>query len=932
MYKRAAVWAALCAVLVVVVLGAPGVIPARILALYRQADKLFHVSAATPVTDSMALAGFEQVIAESDKAGAFVGRDTLLFQSWLKKGILLDSKYNYTGARDAYRRALGYPFPNDSLRFLTYVNTGASYYNLNHFDSAEDFLLKAAAMTGNFRGKDDEARLYNTLGVLYFDNGNYLQAKNYFSRALEMLEGKKPLDTLSAVSLQINIATSHYHLHQYEEALAIYKQLLPYHLFTNQIYINIGNAYTGLEKFREAMVYFRKVDAGKIPGVLNEMGFSAYMLRQEDSSEMFLEQLRERVRQHPEGVNKLDVGVNHLYEADLFIDRGNYAGALDQLQQAIIIFSTGFTDVNVHSNPSNFTGTYAYYRLFDALLKKAEVFHTMAVKAGRSGGKAGEAALNDAYAAYQAALSLLRYIEKSYDTDDAKLFLKKRSAQAYEGFLAVCMEESRSGQQGDFLEAAWMMSEKSKASVITANLQENSFMHSRGVDTALMEKVRNIKYNIARLNVRSEETDDKRELDSLSKVKTSYEISLSQLQKKMEQNGAYYQMKYQDAAVNVQEVQAQLEKNQALVSFYVAGKVVYGFCVSRDGFNSFIIDSGFKVQEDVKEWLENLRNTENGRKFKGGAIGRRLYTQLIKPMQRLVGDKDEWIIIPDGWLYFLPLESLPADDKGEKLLLETTTVSYRFSSRLLKMSDATATADMNVLSFAPFASGGQGSSFPALPGSRSEIAGLKGPQFLDAAATKAQFISTVRQYPIVHLATHAISSPNNAAASFIAFYPTRHTPLEDNLYLEELYGQDLSGTKLVIISACETGQGELAAKEGVISLSRAFAYAGVGSTIYSLWKADDKATSFILQRFYAHLKEGVSKAKALRQAKLDYLSGDALNKSPGFWAHLVLMGDSGAVYRQGFSWLWLLLLIPVGGLGLFFWKRKSRRFSGTILI
>src|SRR3569833_1346646 len=139
------------------------------------------------------------------------------------------------------------------------------------------------------------------------------------------------------------------------------------------------------------MVYFRKVDAGKIPGVLNEMGFSEHMLRQGDSSEMYLEQLRERVRQHPEGVNKLDVGVNYLYEADLFIDRGDHAAALDQLQRAIIIFSTGFTDVNVHSNPSNFTGPYAYNRLFDALLKKAEVLHTMAVKAGGSGGKAGEA-------------------------------------------------------------------------------------------------------------------------------------------------------------------------------------------------------------------------------------------------------------------------------------------------------------------------------------------------------------------------------------------------------------------------------------------------------------------------------------------------------------------------------------------------------------
>src|SRR3569833_4054804 len=88
MYRRGAVWAGLCLIWMVM-FAAPGAIPGRILALYREADRLFHINVATPVTDSMALAGFEQVIAESDKAGAFTGRDTLLFQSWLKKGVLL---------------------------------------------------------------------------------------------------------------------------------------------------------------------------------------------------------------------------------------------------------------------------------------------------------------------------------------------------------------------------------------------------------------------------------------------------------------------------------------------------------------------------------------------------------------------------------------------------------------------------------------------------------------------------------------------------------------------------------------------------------------------------------------------------------------------------------------------------------------------------
>jgi hypothetical protein len=98
----------------------------------------------------------------------------------------------------------------------------------------------------------------------------------------------------------------------------------------------------------------------------------------------------------------------------------------------------------------------------------------------------------------------------------------------------------------------------------------------------------------------------------------------------------------------------------------------------------------------------------------------------------------------------------------------------------------------------------------------------------------------------------------------------------------------------------------------VISLSRAFAYAGCGSTINSLWKADDKATSFILQRFYVHLQKGETKARALREAKLDYLASDAINKSPSFWAHLVLMGDTSPVYKKRMGWWWILLLIPLG--------------------
>ncbi|WP_431209445.1 CHAT domain-containing protein [Puia sp. P3] len=94
------------------------------------------------------------------------------------------------------------------------------------------------------------------------------------------------------------------------------------------------------------------------------------------------------------------------------------------------------------------------------------------------------------------------------------------------------------------------------------------------------------------------------------------------------------------------------------------------------------------------------------------------------------------------------------------------------------------------------------------------MAGLPGAQYVDSGATKSNFLHTVNQWPIIHLATHAVSSLTKTSGSFIAFYPGDARADDNNLYLEELYGLNLGATRLVIISACETGQGRLAGKEG----------------------------------------------------------------------------------------------------------------------
>ncbi|MCL4298819.1 MAG: CHAT domain-containing protein [Anaerolineae bacterium] len=97
-------------------------------------------------------------------------------------------------------------------------------------------------------------------------------------------------------------------------------------------------------------------------------------------------------------------------------------------------------------------------------------------------------------------------------------------------------------------------------------------------------------------------------------------------------------------------------------------------------------------------------------------------------------------------------------------------------------------------------------------------------------------------------------------------------------------------TDLVILSACETNLGDLSEGDELVGLTRAFIFAGTPSVIASLWNVEDEATSLLMERFYTHLGEGMSKAEALRQAQIETREKFP---NPYYWAAFVLSGDGG---------------------------------------
>uniref|UniRef100_UPI000A983156 CHAT domain-containing protein n=1 Tax=Geitlerinema sp. PCC 9228 TaxID=111611 RepID=UPI000A983156 len=106
----------------------------------------------------------------------------------------------------------------------------------------------------------------------------------------------------------------------------------------------------------------------------------------------------------------------------------------------------------------------------------------------------------------------------------------------------------------------------------------------------------------------------------------------------------------------------------------------------------------------------------------------------------------------------------------------------------------------------------------------------------------------------------------------------------------EASGLDLYGTQLVVLSACDTGVGEINNGEGVYGLRRAFAMAGAQSQLISLWQVSDNGTQELMTRYYQRLLDNQGRSEAYRQTQLEMLATQKYDH-PFFWAAFIPSGD-----------------------------------------
>jgi hypothetical protein len=361
-------------------------------------------------------------------------------------------------------------------------------------------------------------------------------------------------------------------------------------------------------------------------------------------------------------------------------------------------------------------------------------------------------------------------------------------------------------------------------------------------------------------------------------------------------------------------------KDFNIIEYFIGNDAIFIFNKNLDqrSFDKILLTPDLELA--LSSLSKSLRQPGNTSYITDGKlVFDRLFRKYFRPSTKTV-------LVLDGQLHNIPFEAF--SDEENYVISKT---SFLRINSVTNYSESINTRKTAAIAFAPFASLSSKDG-EILKGSSAEAKFVKdafgGKLRIDLEASKSAFLNGSYGYPIIHLATH--SSLNSEEPLQSAIYFAREEgakPSDYMLQLEELYSLDVDAD-LVTLSSCETGLGKEVKGRGVQSISNAFKYAGVSSTVMSLWKVPDKETSLIMMAFYKNLKEGMPKDEALSRSKLEYLenTSDADLRHPYYWAGFVISGDSTPlkVISMNTKWQWWLgglFLLGFAGIGLY---KRSR--------
>ncbi len=368
-----------------------------------------------------------------------------------------------------------------------------------------------------------------------------------------------------------------------------------------------------------------------------------------------------------------------------------------------------------------------------------------------------------------------------------------------------------------------------------------------------------------------------------------------------------------------------LDDTTAIIEFYFGEKRSIAILITKNDYKYFFMPPRKDVEESILGYVKYLSHPPLSN-INGALAARRIYQELFEPLEKLIPENVEnLIIIPDGYLYYLPFESLVThvDQKKEhpQYLINKYNISYAPSVSSLgawkkknRNNDKkkvllavgypkydlffnSESPDRKKLSYFRYSFFKTDFQFLPLPYTRTEINKIVAnfdkkmrDVYLKEKASEGVIKKLpLDQYKIIHFACHGFVDENYPFRSALVLTPEPKQGEDGFLQAREIFNLNLDAD-LVVLSSCQSAKGPLERGEGILGLNRVFFTCGARNVLSSLWAINDRSTAELMGYFYKYLIEGYGIAKALKLAKIDMLH--TRYKHPFYWAGFILYGDS----------------------------------------
>ncbi len=850
---------------------------------------------------------------KKDKTASELARDTL---DW---AIQYYNLRMFRLAQEAFTNAQSYMEKNGMGNDISYLrcvtNLGVVYLMQGRTNDAEKYITQSLETTESILGPNSAGYAANLNSRAKLDQmmGKYNEAEQNFQSAAAIVKKKFGENSLQNAIVQNNIAMLYQTLGRYPEAVQLMKDAiksaesakLAKNSFDNRRFqSNLALIYQLSGDFAQAEATFTSIkkvfesklqtNAPEYASLLNQLALLYIQMNKPEQAEPLLQKAaavyKKKFTEENPAFAKVQNDLGTLYRI-----QGRYPEAEAALTKAIAIRKTTLGEEHPDYVKSVDNLAINYWKMGD--LTKAYPFFNEAMT--------------------KSLKFVNQYFPPMSEAEKAKYWdvLLPR----FQRFYGYALQANAT--QPDILKDVYDYQIATKALLLNSTNKIKKAILSSG-DQALIDEYLSWisqKEMLARYYAlsKSDLAEQKIDIKALEQQANAAERALSQ-------KSTDFSKGYSSEKIDYKQIAALLTDTEALVEIIrirdfdkdFTDEAKYAVLVLTKGADvpkMVVLDNGTQLETRYAKYYKN-------------AIIQRLpdeysYDQFWGRIDPLVTNKKTLYLSPDGLYNQININTLkkPGGDFIENRF-DVVTIGNSKDLIALKSKKPVVKKDAFILGFPDY----EGAATP-LPGTKVEIEGVS--KILKTAgyavtlreqkvATEAN-IKAVKGPALMHIATHgyflvdanisggsamgidaenAKNNPLLRSGLILAGAPDpskgQSTDLQSNdngiLTAYEAMNLNLEGTDLIVLSACETGLGEVKAGEGVYGLQRAFLVAGANALIMSLWKVDDAATQMLMTNFYTNWTKGGGKLKAFKQAQLQLM---AKYKEPYYWGAFVMMGQ-----------------------------------------